>query len=1619
MRFQSSRGSSASAAARPAESPPPRSGAAALSRMLRGLCESVLVGGGGKTTAKRGRLLLEALESRQMLAGDVEFMFTDGQDGAPPTSVETTSTSHDSLPVTTQAEGEAAPDLVQFAKDLEAAEVTFFGAGWCPACTEQKELFQDGGQHLPFVEVTNPDRTLNEIGTSEEIEGFPTWEFPDGSREVGVLDLATLSDRSGVPIPESENPTFAELGSQTVGVGSPLHLPVDAYDPDGGPLTVTVSVDDPSLLEASVISDNRSLRLDVEDFGGMVFELFEQRAPRPAERVIELANSGFYDGITFHRIVNDFVIQAGDPTGDGTGGSELGNFDDQFHPDLQHNRSGILSFAKTTDDTNNSQFFVTETATRHLDFNHSIFGQLVEGENVRDAISNMEADESGAPTTPITIDQASVFTDSENSVVMLKALGGTGETDVTVTVSDEDGNTHSEVISVAVAEDDTNSNPFLGEIPPPEPVPTGNPTTLQLESIDIEGDPVRYLMAQQSSEDDATVTIDESSGLVTVTPEDEFVGEVDVLVGVQAATATEEFDSQLVTFTFEEAEGDLATPTSLELDPSSDSGASDSDNITRDGTLEFHVEGVTEGATVEIVDTATESVIGSDVATGSSISITTSNIAGAGDGEFVLAARQRDDDQTSSLSPELTVVFDSTAPASVVSSAPRFANVGEEYLADLISVEEGSGLVYSLSAAPNGATIESATGVIEWTPAEEQLGNHTFDLELTDVAGNVRTESFSVEVGEEPIAGIRLELADLDGNVIDSVDAGGEFLLRMYGVDERSTFDLRGVFAAYTDILFNSELVRPVPDSTIEYGDDFTITQTGTLSDGLIDELGAATSNITPTDEREALIATVEMEALEAGNVNFRSEPADADSSEVLLFLRDDEVPSDEVAYGTAALAIGLGFELNDDAVTITADDGPTTIDVLANDELLSGDGPLTVDSVTQPDEGGTAAVEENAVTFTPDADFTGTATFTYQVSNPEGAQADATVTVTVSGVDQPPTGVPDEFTVVQGSGANALDVLANDSPAPDGGQTLTIVDVSESTEGATVAVADNGESIDYTAPDDFVGVDEFSYTLSDGELTTEVAVSVTVSTEDAPPTANPDAFTIDEDTPEDAYGVLDNDEPDDADEPFELHDVGTPTEGGTARISDDATQLVYTPAPDFHGVEEVTYSIRDDGGGIASTTVTFTVNPVNDPPPGNDRTVTISRTDNEREVHRLEDLPSNVDEDEAIHFSAVGSTSEGGTVRIGDDEASIFYTPPSGEFTGTDTFTYTVEDEGELTTEGTLTIQVTDFSQRSIQLTTANGSQSLQHFASSITLSGTNDLGESVNQTLEVSGEGTKFSELFPGEYTVHIPAIPFLQNASEPREIEIDSEPEDGDLEITAEIGRLRPEYLSVQDFLGSAKSHQILTAISPGSSALFAMPSSTVETVGSPVVDMSEDGATLTVGDSGGDDDSVEETFSADGDRRVQLRGRADDLRLFRIHVDGFGSTDDDADEESDEESGTEQNLDVAPQSLPITTGAESEAVTTGGGGEASSSLVLGDLQAEGESASAGSVTRADVFVPPVRPTASDIDPTADTDAAMAEVSTGLSVRSEAAESLAELEDLSGVLRADAIDAAISEN
>jgi cyclophilin family peptidyl-prolyl cis-trans isomerase len=130
--------------------------------------------------------------------------------------------------------------------------------------------------------------------------------------------------------------------------------------------------------------------------GDMVIELFADKAPNTVNNFVFLAREGFYDGTIFHRVIADFMAQAGDPTGTGRGGPGY-RFADEFHPSLKHNKPGLLSMANAGPGTNGSQFFITHVPTPWLDGKHTIFGQITSG---MDVLMSIPPRDPGKPEYP-------------------------------------------------------------------------------------------------------------------------------------------------------------------------------------------------------------------------------------------------------------------------------------------------------------------------------------------------------------------------------------------------------------------------------------------------------------------------------------------------------------------------------------------------------------------------------------------------------------------------------------------------------------------------------------------------------------------------------------------------------------------------------------------------------------------------------------------------------------------------------------------------------------------------------------------------------------------------------------------------------------------------------------------------------------------------------------------------------------------------------------------------------------------------------------------------------------------------------------------------------------------
>lgn len=144
--------------------------------------------------------------------------------------------------------------------------------------------------------------------------------------------------------------------------------------------------------------------------GDFTVELFEDKAPLTTGNFITLAQKGFYDGLTFHRVIDGFMIQGGDPNGNGTGGPGY-TIKDEFHKSLKHSGEGILSMANAGPDTGGSQFFITLVKTPWLDGKHAVFGKVVAGIEVVRQIGKVMTDLSDRPVTPVVINKLTITAD--------------------------------------------------------------------------------------------------------------------------------------------------------------------------------------------------------------------------------------------------------------------------------------------------------------------------------------------------------------------------------------------------------------------------------------------------------------------------------------------------------------------------------------------------------------------------------------------------------------------------------------------------------------------------------------------------------------------------------------------------------------------------------------------------------------------------------------------------------------------------------------------------------------------------------------------------------------------------------------------------------------------------------------------------------------------------------------------------------------------------------------------------------------------------------------------------------------------------------------------------------
>ena len=835
-------------------------------------------------------------------------------------------------------------------------------------------------------------------------------------------------------------------------------------------------------------------------------------------------------------------------------------------------------------------------------------------------------------------------------------------------------------------------------------------------------------------------------------------------------------------------------------------GVTNFDNSSAETALLFTVDGADTGAEIRLyVD---DVLVGTAIADGVT-QIETDGVTSLQDGNRQWAATQVVDGVESLASTAVGVVIDTQV--SISTTPPDQAEVAVELEYDVESDEEGDpGLAYSLAAAPVGAAIDADTGVLQWTPVLEDVGEHAFEIVVTDAAGNSVSQQVSLTVTAAPQMRLRLQASTLAGEAISEVAIGDQFLLRVYVQDLRD-HDPSGVYAAFLDIPFSGGVVEPV--GGISYGLGFPNGHAGTLDSAGLDEAGAFGPN-SPLGSAEFELLSVELRAVVAGETLFTANPADVSPvADNLFFDPPGRVDPLLVDYGTVSLTISSSVTAQEDTYNVDEDTTEVALAVLQNDTSLEG-APLSITVISTPDQGAVAVVGENndVVLFTPAPDFSGEVRFSYEASDGTST-AVAEVLVQVANVNDPPTVVDDVFTVEEDSEGNLLDVLVNDLEAPDPVEERTgwsIAAVSAPPAGA-VQIGPNGKDLRYTPAVDFFGDETFQYTLADGQGGEDVGeVTVTVTPRNDPPQAADDSFTVFEDSLPGVLDVLVNDQTEEG-ETLTLTSgfAFTPSAGGMIVVNNDGA-LEYAPAAEFFGVETFRYQIEDGNGGTATALVTISVTAVNDPPVAVDDLFTVVKGA-EVTLQLLDNDSILPDANESLTITSVSEPTAGGDVQIDTGNQQVIYQPPNAEFVGTETFTYQISDGNGGSGEAVVTVNVEDYTPRMIAGSVGGEAGHFPLGGLAVTLSGVTDQGDSIELATSTGNDGSyQFADLAPGMYAVTRAEAPFLLHGEQIASDVISSAEDVDSLEnFFPQAGR-RAEFLQLSDFLGSAPASSVFASV-----------------------------------------------------------------------------------------------------------------------------------------------------------------------------------------------------------------
>ncbi len=650
-------------------------------------------------------------------------------------------------------------------------------------------------------------------------------------------------------------------------------------------------------------------------------------------------------------------------------------------------------------------------------------------------------------------------------------------------------------------------------------------------------------------------------------------------------------------------------------------------------------------------------------------------------------------------------------------------------------------------AAMNGSTsVNTANGVITYTPQDNFNGVDSFAYQVTDLAGNTSKDTLVTltvnPVNDAPFAANDMVSLNEDSSLLIDVLANDSDIDNSLDIDTDSVTIVTS--PANGEVSITEGKVNYVPAMNFNGSDSFTYQ----ISDKAGDTSNLAVVSINVIGLNDAPLTTADSAALDEdttvvidvlsndtdidgqidiASVDIVAEPkngqvsVDLDGRVTYLpskdffgtdsftyTVKDDLGATSDEALVSLTVASVNDAPVSQDDTVIILEDAPHGINVLGNDNDVDG----TIENVyviSQP-ENGIARVDQatKQIVYTPNSNFNGFDTFTYQTDDNEGIRSNiATVTLTIEPVNDEPL-ANDDSAETNEDQAQTVNILANDTDI-DGQLDETSVQIVMMPVNGSVSVQSDG-SVVYTPNANFNGNDSFVYSVSDDQGATDTAsVTIRVTAVNDAPTAQGQSITTSEDTQ--LQIMLNGSDIDNNELTFEI--VSSPSNG---ELVGTAPNLTYVPNDDFYGIDRFTFIVSDGELSSEPATIQITVGGENDAPIANDGTLELDEDTTKSVELTAVDLES-----DELTFTLISNPSNG--VLTGD-APNLSYTP-SQNFNGSDSFTFSVSD-GELTSN-TATVSINVMPVNDAPETFSSSVATSEDTAVAVTLSGADIDGDAL----------------------------------------------------------------------------------------------------------------------------------------------------------------------------------------------------------------------------------------------------------------------------------------------------